>query len=171
MTGGFLAAAGELKPASLAELETMFGDTASVQALIPAQVEGGAFEHARATVDAIAGMADFLSAALTIARPASLSLPALLQTGVELRRTVGIDKLEQALMNLPAGDTQLALRNRALDALRRSQQQLLGLALRSSGAVQALAARLQRKDEQPGTIEQAVLDAWALSEAASAAAA
>jgi glutamate dehydrogenase len=171
VTGGFLAAAGELKPASLAELETMFGDTASVQALIPAQVEGGAFEHARATVDAIAGMADFLSAALTIARPASLSLPALLQTGVELRRTVGIDKLEQALMNLPAGDTQLALRNRALDALRRSQQQLLGLALRSSGAVQALAARLQRKDEQPGTIEQAVLDAWALSEAASAAAA
>jgi glutamate dehydrogenase len=171
VTGGFLAAAKELKPASLAELETMFGDTASVQALIPAQATGGAFEHARATVDAIAAMADFLFAALTIARPAGLSLPALLQTGVELRRTVGIDLLEQALMNLPAGDTQLALRNRALDAVRRSQQQLLGLALRSSGAVQSLAAKLQRKDEPPGTIEQAVLEAWALSEAASAAAA
>ncbi|MBV8633173.1 MAG: glutamate dehydrogenase, partial [Burkholderiaceae bacterium] len=170
VTGGILSAAKDLKPASLAELEAIFGDTASVQALIPAQA-GGEFEQARATVDAIAAMADFLFAALTIARPAGLSLPALLQTGVELRRSVGIDLLEQALMNLPAGDTQLALRNRALDALRRSQQQLLALALRSSGAVQTLTAKLQSKGERPGTIEQAVLEAWTLSEAAAAAAA
>ena len=172
VTGGFLAVSKDLMPAGLGELEAMFGDTASLQALIPAHAaELGAFEQARITVEAIAAMADFLFAALTIARPIGLSLPSLLQTGVELRRNIGIDTLEQALMDLPASETQAALRNRALDALRRSQQKLLGLALHSSGAFAALTAKLQRPAGLPGTIEQAVLEAWTLSEAAAAAAA
>ncbi len=173
VTGGFLSVSAQLKAESVAELSTMFHDADSVQRLIPAGAANlGAFERARATVDAIAAMADFLFAALTIARPAGLTLPALLQTGVELRRGTGIDALEQALATLPVADTQIALRSRALDALRRSQQHLLNLALRQSGAsVQALTAKLQKRTAAPATLEEAVLDAWALSDAATAAAA
>ncbi len=173
VTDGFLSVAGQLKTESVAELSAMFHDADSVQRLIPAGAANlGAFERARASVDAIAAMADFLFAALTIARPAGLSLPALLQTGVELRRGTGIDALEQALATLPVADTQTALRNRALEALRRSQQHLLNLALRQSGAsVEELTAKLQKKGAAPSTLEEAVLDAWTLSDAASAAAA
>ena len=172
VTDGFLAAAGQLKAESVAELGVMFHDAAGVERLIPSgAIKLGEFERARATVDAIAAMADFLFAALTIARPAGLSLPTLLQTGVELRRGTGIDALEQALATLPVSDAQAALRSRAQDALRRSQQQLLNLALRQGGAsVQALAAKLQKKNAAPATLEEAVLDVWALSDAAAAAA-
>ncbi len=176
VTGGVLAASAQQLASSggLAELTGMFGDAASVRQLMPAQVAGlGAFEQARATVDAIEGMADFLFAALNVQRPAGLSLPALLQTGMELRRSAGIDALERSLTQLPATDAQEALRMHALDALRRAQQRLLNLVLRDSkaGAVAAVVAKLQRKPTDGTSLELAVLDAWALSEAASTAAA
>ncbi len=173
---GQLAASGGLR-----ELTEVFGNPAGAAQLLALPVQGkSAFEQARAAVEAIEGMADFLFAALTVQRPAGLGLPALLQTGMALRRSAGIDLLERTLTgsagSSATSSAQDALRMHALNALRRAQQHLLGLVLRrlpagaqaaaGKEAVDAIVAGLQRKLTAAATLDQAVLDAWTLSEAA-----
>jgi glutamate dehydrogenase len=133
-------------------------------------------------VEAIEGMADFLFAAATVARPAGLSLPDFLAIGMDLRRRAGIEDLEQALMQLPIAQAQESLRSHALQALRRAQQRLLtqvliqlprgALSTATNGVVGAVVDQLKlhsraTADPAQATLEQAVLDVWALSEAAS----
>ncbi|HEY8025338.1 MAG TPA: NAD-glutamate dehydrogenase domain-containing protein [Burkholderiaceae bacterium] len=181
--GGVLSVPAEQLVASggLKELTALFGNADSAAQLLSLTAAGqSAFDHARAAVEAIEGMADFLFAALTVERPSALGLPALLQTGMSLRRIAGIDVLERALTVSAGPAAQQGLRLHALDALRRAQQRLLGLVLRQlqggaqatagESVIDAVVARLQLKATAPASLEQAVLDAWNLSEAVSAAA-
>jgi glutamate dehydrogenase len=175
----------------LTELTQMFSQPDTARQLMPALAAGNAgaqtaFEQARLSIEAIEGMADFLFAALTVARPAGLSLPAFLQIGMNLRSRAGIDGLERALTQSPITAPQEPLRNHALQALRRAQQRLLAQVLRqmpnaapaaiANGVVENVVNKLQLNghagaDPAQTSLEQAVLDAWALSEAASSAAA
>jgi glutamate dehydrogenase len=168
----------------LAELTTMFGQPESARQLmsLPA-ANGAAFDQASTAVDAIEGMADFLFAALTVERPAGLSLPEFLKTGMGLRRRAGIDGLERTLTQLPISAQQESLRGHALQSLRRAQQRLLtqvlaqlpkgAAASAADGVVDNVIGKLKLNGhaaETPATLEHAVLNVWALSEAASAAA-
>jgi glutamate dehydrogenase len=144
-----------------------------------------AFDQARASVEAIAGMADFLFAALTVERPAGLSLRDFLKTGMGLRRRAGIDALERTLTQLSIPAQQEALRSHALQSLRHTQQRLLTQVLRqlpngaagadgvigADRAVDAVIGKLNlngraQAESAPATLEAAVLDVWDLSEAA-----
>jgi len=169
----------------LDELTLMFSHAESARQLLSLPAADGAqsaFDLARASIEAIAGMADFLFAALTVERPAGLSLPDFLKTGMGLRRRAGIDGLERTLTQLSIPAQQEALRSHALQSLRHTQQRLLTQVLRqlpngaagADGAVDAVIGSLQRNggaqaDSTLATLETAVLDVWALSEAAAAA--
>lgn len=131
------------------------------------------------------GLADFLFAGLSVARPADMSLPQFLKLGMALRRQVGIDGLERVLMHTTATASQEALRDHALQALRRAQQRLLTYVLQQAptgtaqadnpaALVESLIARFKLSSRAADTaaqqnLEHAVLDVWALSEAASSA--
>lgn len=177
--------------AGFTELTRLFSQADTVRQLVPvtALADGdakypAAFEQACQAVEAIEGMADFLFAALSVPRPADMSLPAFLKVGMALRRQSGIDGLERVLMHAPTVASQEALRGHALKALRRAQQSLLMQVLKQTPAGKAgnpdtavekvitqlkIHARSGNAAEQQG-LEQAVLAVWELSEAASSAA-
>jgi glutamate dehydrogenase len=141
------------------------------------------FVRACEAVEAIEGIADFLFAGLSVPRPDGMTLPEFLQLGMALRRQVGIDGLERVLMRAPANASQEPLRDHALQALRRAQQRLLMRVLQQApvgskpgddpaAVVEALMAKLKvasraAEDAAAQNLEHAVLDVWALSEAAS----
>jgi len=174
---------------ALAELTTLFSQPAAVRELapvvesaLPTQGLPAAFVQACEAVEAIEGIADFLFAGLSVPRPDGMSLPQFLKLGMTLRRQIGIDGLERVLMHAPASASQEPLRDHALQALRRAQQRLLMRVLQQTPAnakpsdnpaalVDALINKLQvgaRAADSAQNLEHAVLDVWALSEAASA---
>ena len=144
-----------------------------------------AFVQAAQTVEAIESMADFLFAALSVNRPAGMTLPEFLQVGMTLRRRAGIDALERMLTRALINVSQEALRGHALQSLRRTQQRLLTQVLQQIPAntgknadpdkvVETVISKLQlgaRADTSvQQNLEHTVLDVWTLSEAASSAA-
>jgi glutamate dehydrogenase len=176
---------------ALAELTQLFRQPQAVRELaplhassLPTQGMPAPFAQACETVEALEGIADFLFAGLSVPRPEGMSLPQFLHLGMVLRRQAGIDGLERLLMHAPASESQQPLRDHALQALRRAQQRLLMRLLQTPAAerpagdpaavVAALIAKLKVATRGAGTeqhgLEHAVLDVWALSEAASSAA-
>ncbi|HEY0845195.1 MAG TPA: NAD-glutamate dehydrogenase domain-containing protein [Noviherbaspirillum sp.] len=172
---------------ALEELTRLFSQQDAINALLP-MAEGvlpteglpAAFRQACERVEAIEGIADFLFAGLAVSRPEGMTLPQFLQIGMALRRQAGIDTLERALTHAPASATQLPLRDHALQALRRAQQRLLMRVLQQArgasdtdpAAVGALIGKfgLASQADDAGesiSLDQAVLQAWALSEASS----
>ncbi|HZW13064.1 MAG TPA: NAD-glutamate dehydrogenase domain-containing protein [Noviherbaspirillum sp.] len=177
---------------SMEELTTLFHQKDAVAELTPSLDSSLAtqglpadFAQACQSVEAVEGLADFLFAGLSVPRPSGMTLPQFLKLGMALRRQVGIDGLERVLMHTQATASQEALRDHALQALRRAQQRLLMRVLQQTpaGTVQAdnpaalvelLIAKLKvgaRAADTAGqqNLEHAVLDVWALSEAASSA--
>ena len=175
---------------ALAELTALFSKPETVSQLapvmastIPSQGLPPDFVQACHAVEAIEGIADFLFAGLSVPRPDGMTLPEFLQLGMALRRQVGIDGLERVLMRAPANASQEPLRDHALQALRRAQQRLLMRVLQQApvgskpgdnpaAVVEALMAKLKvasraAEDAAAQNLEHAVLDVWALSEAAS----
>jgi len=171
----------------IAELTSLFADPQAARALMALSAssansqDGDAFGQACAAVEAIEGMADFLFAALSVQRPSGMTLPAFIQIGMSVRRQSGIDRLERVLTQSAVTKEQEGLRSHALQSLRRAQQRLLSLVMTqmpvSAGgaalpekSVEQVMAKLKfaprAADAQP-TLEQAVLDAWSLSEALS----
>ncbi|MBC7575476.1 MAG: NAD-glutamate dehydrogenase [Herminiimonas sp.] len=166
--------------ANLAQLTHLFDDGQQfapwrTSSSVPAD---DAFAVASQTVDGIESIADFLFSALAVDRPASMSLPTLLQVGVEVRRRTGIDALEQSLMHAAASPAQQALRGHALQVLRRAQQALLNRVLQEIAPVPAGDPETGRKLDArvallPGAetstvtadVDTAILRAWTLSEA------
>jgi glutamate dehydrogenase len=166
--------------ARLAELTSLFDDG---RQFAPWLASAGAaaqdaFGSASHTVDGIESIADFLFAALAVDRPATMSLPTLLQVGVEVRRRAGIDLLEQTLMHAAASASQQALRGHALQVLRRAQQVLLKRVLPEIATLPAgspetgrtLDARMAGLPVMSAAtaapdIDAAILQAWTLSEA------
>jgi glutamate dehydrogenase len=150
---------------AFAELTKLFDQVGAAQKLLPVSAAVDAtlpadFNAAAQAVEAIVGMADFLFAALSVTRPASMSLPDFLQAGMALRRATGIDRLERTLMDKAADPAQEALRLHALQVLRRAQQRLLEQTLQNKSLILPQAAALST------TLEQAVLSVWAMSDAA-----
>jgi glutamate dehydrogenase len=131
------------------------------QASLPAD-----FRDASDSIAALLGMADFLFAALSVARPAAMSLPDFLRLGMELRSQTGIDRLERVLMEKSSDPAQEALRLHALQALRRAQQRLLLQALQNKRGSTAARIDVESAVGPAPTLEQAVLEAWTISEAA-----
>ncbi len=175
-------------PAALEELTHLFGQHGDAQAWLGSQGAGasgggdqmlGEFAAASRRVDAIEAVADFLFAALAVKRPTGMTLPTLLELGVEVRRRAGIDVLEKTLMRSPVAPGQIALRGHALQALRRAQQGLLvqvlgatdGLPAGDPAAGRRVSALLQQLPLPPAdgegavTLDAAILDAWTMSEA------
>ncbi|RZI43181.1 glutamate dehydrogenase [Herbaspirillum sp. HC18] len=174
---------------AMAELTSLFSKPDAVRELTPVvastlDTDGlpAAFAQACETVEAIEGIADFLFAGLSVPRPEGMSLPQFLKLGMALRRQVGIDGLERVLMHAPASASQEPLRDHALQALRRAQQRLLMRMLQQTPAsaraadpavlVTALINKLKvgartGQGSSQQNLELAVLDVWALSEAAS----
>ena len=167
---------------NLVELTELFGNAPKVAPLLSKFVtETKPFARACQTVEALIEMADFLFSSLSAPRTENLDLAVYLQIGLQLRQQSGIAQLEPVLMQ-----TQVTpLGSHALNALRRAQQRLLELVLLKmpAGPIHAdqlsahinavlaqvgIAVKTGGRNELPG-LESAVLDAWALSEAASAA--
>ncbi|MEO6354849.1 MAG: NAD-glutamate dehydrogenase domain-containing protein [Burkholderiaceae bacterium] len=152
----------------------------ATDALLPAP-----FAHAWLAVNAIESVAAFLFASLSVARPAGMDLAQFLQLGMRVRQQAGIDTLERGLKRAPQNKSQQALRDYAQQALRRAQQRLLSQVLHAmspstvrphhlDGAIEAVIGQLalNGRSVSPATpqadLEQAMLDVWALSEAAAA---
>jgi glutamate dehydrogenase len=163
------------------ELTGLFADGSMAAQLSPAPAPDAAnlsalppsFVNAWKAVDAIEAVATFLFAAVSVQRPAGMSLAQFLQVGMALRGKAGIDTLERGLKLTPSSKSQEQLRNYAMQALRRTQQRLLMQVLaRSNGGTQALDAVGTVATTMglvgyaaPADLEQAMLDVWALSEA------
>lgn len=168
--------------ANLAELTALFAAPAKVSPLLAKFVsETKPYPKACQTVEALIDMADFLFSSLGAPRSAGLDLAVYLQIGMLLRAQSGIAQLEPVLMQSQV----TPLRTHALNALRRAQQKLLELVLVHMPSAQSspeqliahINALLMRRgieikagsrNELP-SLETAVLEVWALSEAASAA--
>ncbi len=137
-------------------------------------------------MNAIESVAAFLFASLSVARPEGMALAQFLQLGMNLRQQAGIDTLERGLKHAPQNKSQEQLRDYAQQALRRAQQRLLSQVLHAmpssaaqpehvNGAVDAVISKLALNGlaasnlSPQADLEQAMLDVWALSEAASAA--
>ncbi|MEO7497772.1 MAG: NAD-glutamate dehydrogenase domain-containing protein [Massilia sp.] len=178
MPAGAVADMGELEhlfaqPGMLAQImpAAAASTTASATASATAPVEP--FARACAAVDAIEAVATFLFAAVTVPRPAGMSLAQFIGLGMVLRERAGIDALEHGLKLAPASASQAQLRNYALLALRRAQQRLLMMVLGRVGAgaaapvaVDAVLAQLGLSPyAEPADLEQAMLEVWSLSEA------
>jgi glutamate dehydrogenase len=105
-----------------------------------------------------------------------MSLAQFLQVGMALRSQAGIDTLERGLKLSAANKSQEQLRSYAQQALRRTQQRLLTqvLARARDGhstheAVEVVTNTMGLSGyAQPADLDQAMLDVWALSEAANA---
>ncbi|MGV7210938.1 NAD-glutamate dehydrogenase domain-containing protein [Oxalobacteraceae bacterium A2-2] len=169
----------------LRELARLFSQSELVPQLAPAEAQPEEqtialrpeFVQAWQAVDAIEGVAAFVFAALTVARPAGMDLPAFLRMGMALRTQAGIDTLERGLKLPATSRSQEQLRSYAQQALRRTQQRLLTQVLQRASdghapeeAVEVVVNSLGLSGFAPATdLEQAMLDVWALSEASNAA--
>ncbi|MDQ1922744.1 NAD-glutamate dehydrogenase domain-containing protein [Massilia pseudoviolaceinigra] len=166
------------------ELSRLFAQPEMLKQLMPVNADADAFVSLPASftqawkaVDAIEAVATFLFAAVSVNRPAGMSLAQFLQVGMALRGQAGIDTLERGLKLSPHSKSQEQLRNYAMQALRRTQQRLLQqvLARSSDGsdtleAVEVVTNTMGLSGYAPAAdLEQAMLDVWALSEATNAA--
>ena len=162
------------------ELSSLFAQPAMLKQLMPATSDADAysalpasFTSAWKSVDAIEAVATFLFAAVSVHRPAGMTLAQFLHVGMALRGQAGIDTLERGLKLHAQSKSQEQLRNYAMQALRRTQQRLLMqvLARSSDGsdtleAVELVTNTMGLAGYAPATdLEQAMLDVWALSEA------
>ncbi|HEU4850976.1 MAG TPA: NAD-glutamate dehydrogenase domain-containing protein [Telluria sp.] len=179
---GVLSVGGDKQRAAegMAELTRLFADPAMLAALAPAQAEADSsagispsFAKAWKAVDAIDSVASFLFSAVSVTRPTGMSLAQFLQVGMALRSQAGIDTLERGLKLSATSKSQEQLRSYAQQALRRTQQRLLAQVLaRSADGNTSDAVKVVTKDiglsgyAQATDLEQAMLDVWALSEAA-----
>ncbi|MGZ3181255.1 MAG: NAD-glutamate dehydrogenase domain-containing protein [Telluria sp.] len=167
----------------MAELTRLFADPAMMASLMPAQAEADAvagitpaFAKAWKSVDAVDAVANFLFAAVSVTRPTGMSLAQFLQVGMALRAQAGIDTLERGLKLGARSKSQEQLRSYAQQALRRTQQRLLAQVLArakdghdTTEAVEVVTNTMGLQGyAQPADLEQAMLDVWALSEAANA---
>jgi glutamate dehydrogenase len=167
------------------ELTRLFAQPDMLKQLMPAQSEADGFQALPASftqawkaVDGIEAVATFLFAAVSVQRPAGMSLAQFLEVGMALRGQAGIDTLERGLKLTAQSKSQEQLRNYAMQALRRTQQRLLMqvLARSSEGgdtleAVEVVTNTMGLSGYAPATdLEQAMLDVWALSEATTASA-
>ena len=158
--------------AAFAELSALFSQAGAAQQLSP--VAHGQddvtlpadFRAASDSIAALLDMADFLFAALSVTRPASMSLPDFLRLGMELRSQTGIDRLERVLMEKGGDAAKEGLRLHALQALRRAQGRLLMQALQNKRGKPAGQPTFAPALSTAPTLEQAVLEAWTISEAA-----
>ncbi|HZX27368.1 MAG TPA: NAD-glutamate dehydrogenase domain-containing protein [Telluria sp.] len=170
----------------MAELTRLFADPAMLASLMPAQSEADtvagltpAFAQAWKGVEGIDAVANFLFAAVAVTRPTGMSLAQFLQVGMALRAQAGIDTLERGLKLGARSKSQEQLRSYAQQALRRTQQRLLAQVLArakdghdTTEAVEVVTNTMGLSGySQPADLEQAMLDVWALSEAANAVAA
>ncbi len=161
---------------NLAALTALFGNPVAIAPLMAKTVtESKPFPRACQTVEALIEIADFLFSALATPRAVGFDLAVFLQIGLQLRQQSGIALLEPVLMQANV----TPLRAHALHALRRAQQRLLEQVLKQGKLQpehlsQTIAAVLTQVGivpkaqgkEVPG-LETALLDVWALSEAAS----
>ncbi|MES2296820.1 MAG: NAD-glutamate dehydrogenase domain-containing protein [Pseudomonadota bacterium] len=165
------------------ELTRLFSQSDMLKQLMSGQADepahkdlSASFVQAWKSVDAIEGVASFLFAAVSVNRPAGMTLAQFLQVGMVLRGQAGIDTLERGLKLAPHSKSQAQLRSYAQQALRRTQQKLLTqvLARSSDGtdtmdAVELVTNTMGLSGYSPATeLEQAMLDVWALSEATTA---
>ncbi|MFC5513026.1 NAD-glutamate dehydrogenase domain-containing protein [Massilia jejuensis] len=162
----------------MAELAQLFANGDQVRQLMPAKAEAdghaglnAAFVQAWKSVETIESLATFLFAAVSVRRPAAMSLAQFLQVGMALRARAGIDTLERGLKLPPQTKSQEQLRNYAMQALRRTQQRLLLQVIERAGSGDALAAvdavtrDMGLAGYAPATdLEQAMLNVWSLSE-------
>ena len=165
--------------AGMTELTALFAQPDAVSQLVPARSDVDAyatlpagFVQAWKTVDTIESLATFLFAAVSVQRPAGMSLASFLHVGMALRAATGIDTLERGLKIAPQGKAQEQLRNYAMQALRRTQQRLLMQVMAQGGdpltAVRDVAAARGLTGYTPAVdLEQAMLDVWTLSEGSS----
>ena len=164
------------------ELSNLFSQPEQLRHLTPAKSDADgqsglspSFVQAWTSVDTIESLATFLFAAVSVQRPAGMSLAEFLQVGMLLREQAGIDTLERGLKLPATSKPQEQLRNYALQALRRTQQRLLMQVLertRQTGDMQAAVRELTASMGLVGTtqatdLEQAMLEVWALSEGSS----
>ncbi|WP_426208781.1 NAD-glutamate dehydrogenase domain-containing protein [Massilia sp. TWP1-3-3] len=162
------------------ELSRLFAEPEMLRQLMPFKAEAdeypalaSSFTQAWKAVDAIEAVATFLFAAVSVQRPAGMSLAQFLQVGMALRGQAGIDTLERGLKLAAHSKSQEQLRSYATQALRRTQQRLLlqVLGRSSSGgdameAVELVTNSMGLAGYAPALeLEQAMLDVWALSEA------
>ncbi|MBD8530949.1 MULTISPECIES: NAD-glutamate dehydrogenase domain-containing protein [unclassified Massilia] len=162
----------------MAELTALFANGDQLRQLMPAKSEAdghaglnAGFVQAWKAVETIESLATFLFAAVSVQRPAGMSLAQFLQVGMALRAKAGIDTLERGLKLPPQTKSQEQLRNYAMQALRRTQQRLLLQVIDRAGNGDALAAVDAVTGDmgltgyaQPTDLEQAMLDVWSLSE-------
>ncbi|MCG2586678.1 NAD-glutamate dehydrogenase domain-containing protein [Massilia sp. TS11] len=169
--------------AAMAELARLFADPAMLASLLQGESEAdgeagldAGFAQAWKSVEAIEAVATFLFAAVSVVRPAGMSLADFLKVGMALRAQVGIDTLERGLKLHPHSKAQAQLRNYAQQALRRTQQRLLSQVLAKADgadvmeAVELVTNTMGLTGYDPAhDLAQAMLDVWALSEATSTA--
>ena len=142
------------------ELSRLFAEPDMLKQLMPAQAEADAhagacrpaFGQAWKAVDAIESVATFLFAAVSVQRPAGMSLAQFLQVGMALRGQAGIDTLERGLKLAPHSKSQEQLRNYAMQALRRTQQRLLMQVLARSERRRQAARRGRRGGQHDGAV-------------------
>ncbi|TFW33783.1 NAD-glutamate dehydrogenase domain-containing protein [Massilia horti] len=167
---------------AMQELSNLFAEGEQLRQLMPSKLEADAhaglpsgFAQAWKSVDTIESLAAFLFAAVSVQRPAGMSLAGFLQVGMALREKAGLDNLERGL-KLPAqSKSQEQLRNYAMQALRRTQQRLLMQVLERAGSNGNVQAALEEVTSAMGLtgyalatdLEQAMLEVWALSEGSS----
>ncbi|MGZ8320775.1 MAG: NAD-glutamate dehydrogenase domain-containing protein, partial [Telluria sp.] len=179
---GAMSLDGFIKGNGLAELTNLFAQPQTLKGMMPEQAEAdqypalpASFAQAWKAVDAIDSVSSFLFAAVSVERPAGLSLAQFLQVGMALRSRVGIDVLERGLKLAAQSKSQEQLRNYATQALRRTQQRMLAKVLaRAQGGAAPMDAVDAAADElhltgfaEPTDLEQAMLNVWTLSEAVS----
>jgi glutamate dehydrogenase len=167
------------------ELTTLFAKADTLARLSTADSQSDAditaglrdeFVQAWKAVEAIESVAAFVFAALSVALPQGMDLPAFLQVGLSLRAQVGIDTLERGLKLPAVSRSQEQLRSYAQNALRRTQQRLLAHVLKhatgghtAAEAVEVVANTMGLSGYAAATdLEQAMLDVWALSETTNA---
>jgi glutamate dehydrogenase len=166
----------------MAELVRLFSQPQTLQQLTaeaaPVWTDGAlppSFAQAWQALAALEAVAAFLFAALSVPRPAGLELAQFLQIGLRLRQQAGIDTLERGLKLGATSSAQQALRMYAQQALRRAQQRLLTQVLQqlpalsgpaAVGAVLGKLAPAPAALAAPQDLEQAMLQVWALSDAA-----
>jgi glutamate dehydrogenase len=166
------------------ELTRLFAQPDMLKQLMPSKAQAdeypalpASFTQAWKAVDAIEAVATFLFAAVSVQRPAGMTLAQFLQVGMALRGQAGIDTLERGLKLNAQSKSQEQLRNYATQALRRTQQRLLQQVLARSAkggdtmeAVELVTNTMGLAGYAPATdLEQAMLDVWALSEATTSA--
>ena len=164
------------------ELSNLFSQPEQLRQLTQAKSDVDAhaglppsFAQAWKSVDTIESLATFLFAAVSVQRPAGMSLAEFLHVGMLLRQQAGIDALERGLKLPATSKPQEQLRNYASQALRRTQQRLLMQVLertKQTGDMQAAVRELTTSMGLVGTtqatdLEQAMLEVWALSEGSS----